>query len=73
MFDQPELRQEAIDTTRRVLYSHGITTVDLTDGQLLKVINFAHTLMAVGGRRPDDWDAWKNGIQWGRFMLGYTT
>ena len=65
-----EYRRETIYKMRRVLWRHGITTVDLQDGQLYQVVNVAWALVEASGAAINDWGAWDDAMQTARKALG---
>lgn len=64
-------RRAVISAMRRVLWRHGITTVDLTDDQTYAVIQTAAALMRAGDHPFGDWAHWDRMIRLARLTLGY--
>ena len=65
-----DYRRETIYKMRRVLWRHGISTVDLQDGQLYQAVNMAYALVEASGAALDDWGAWAGAMQTARKALG---
>lgn len=59
----------AIRFTRREFFRHGVTTVDLTDADLIAVVNLAYTLLHASGAGLEDWGAWAKAMERARQTL----